>query len=202
MFGAWGETMDLTSYRGEQKENPVLEILARVWQTKLRSVDLLEAWIARATDFEVKAGLNTQLADERRNLRLLGDEIRRRGGRQAATTLDQILNKPFAIVMTQPDDLSRVAAYHHGIKAYTALHCGRLMSFVDPGLARVLEQVMRDEERHLRWADIRLARMRAVNAGRHHDAVVRRIEEAMEAVWAKPWRRLTLTRMNGTYRTG
>jgi 1,2-phenylacetyl-CoA epoxidase catalytic subunit len=194
--------MDQSSFRSEPTENPVLEILARVWQTKLRSVDLLEEWIPKATDFEVKAGLTSHLADERRNLRLLSDEIRVRGGRQAATTLDQILNKPFAIVLTQPDDLSRVAAFHHGIKAYTAIHCGRLMSFVDPGLARVLEQVMRDEERHLRWADIRLARMRLGNSGRHHDAVVRRIEEAMEAVWAKPWRRLTLTRMHGTSRTG
>jgi 1,2-phenylacetyl-CoA epoxidase catalytic subunit len=193
--------MSLVTFRDEPKENPVLEILARVWQTKLRSVDLLEEWIPRATDFEVKAGLTTQLADERRNLRLLGDEIRRRGGRQAANTLDQILNKPFAIVLTQPDDLSRVAAFHHGIKQYTATHCGRLTSFVDHGLARVLEQVMRDEERHLRWADIRLSRMRSGNAGRQHDAVVRRIDDAMEAVWSKPWRRLTLTRVNGS-RTG
>ena len=190
--------MDIAAFREEPKENPVLEILARIWQTKLRSVDLLEEWIPRATDFEVKAGLTTQLADERRNLRLLGDEIRRRGGRQAAHMLDQILNKPFAIVMTQPDDLSRVAAFYQGIKAYTATHCGRLTSFVDPGLARVLEQVMRDEERHLRWAEIRLARTRGVYAGRQHDAVVRRIDEAMEAVWAKPWRRLTLTRMPGS----
>ncbi len=194
--------MNLNAFRNEPAENPVMEILARIWQTKLRSVDLLEGWIPRAHDFEVKAGLNTQLADERRNLRLLGDEIRRRGGRQAATTLDQILNKPFAIVLTQPDDLARVAAFHHGIKRYTAMHCGRLMSFVDPSMARVLEQVMRDEERHLRWADIRLARTSRGYSGRYHDAVVLRIEEAMEAVWAKPWRRLTLTRVNGTSRTG
>jgi hypothetical protein len=187
--------MDLASFRTEPQENPVLEILARVWQTKLRSVDLLEEWIPRATDFEVKAGLHTQLSDERRNLRLLGDEIKRRGGRQAATTLDQILNKPFAIVLTQPDDLSRVAAFHHGIKAYTATHCSRLIPFVDGGLARVLDQITRDEERHLRWADIRLARTRGGNPGRAHDAVVRRIDEAMEAVWSKPWRRLTLSRM-------
>ena len=194
--------MNLNTFRNEPAENPVLEILARIWQTKLRSVDLLEGWIPRAHDFEVKAGLTTQLADERRNLRLLGDEIKRRGGRQAATTLDQILNKPFAIVLTQPDDLARVAAFHHGIKKYTATHCGRLMSYVDPGLARVLEQVMRDEERHQRWADIRLARISRGYSGRYHDAVVLRIEEAMEAVWSKPWRRLTMTRAHGTTQTG
>ena len=61
--------MDQTSFRSEPVENPVLEILARVWQTKLRSVDLLEEWIPKATDFEVKAGLTSHLADERRNLR-------------------------------------------------------------------------------------------------------------------------------------
>ena len=198
LFGKWGETMNKSAFRDEPRENPVLEIMARIWQTKLRSVGLLEEWIPRATDFEVKAGLTTQLADERRNLRMLGDEIRKRGGRQAANTLDQILNKPFAIVLTQPDDLSRVAAFYHGIKAYTAMHCGRLIPFVDNGLANVLEQVMRDEERHLRWADIRVARMRAGVGGRQHDALVRRMEEAMEAVWSKPWRRLTLTRAHNS----
>jgi hypothetical protein len=45
--------MDTAAFRDEPKESPVQEILARVWQTKLRSVDLLEEWIPRASDFEV-----------------------------------------------------------------------------------------------------------------------------------------------------
>ena len=163
--------------------DPVMEVLARIYQTKLRSVSLLEEWIPRTTDFEVKAGLQSHLAEERRHLRMLGDEIKRRGGRYATTTLDQVLSKPFALVMAQPDDLSRVRAFHYGIKASCASHCSRLIPLVDVGLGRVLEQVTRDEERHIRWADIRLARSSGVLAGRQFDAALARVEAAMEAVW-------------------
>jgi hypothetical protein len=194
--------MQSAGLNSSSSTDPVMEILARIWQTKLRSVSLLEDWIPKTTDFEVKAGLQAHLTEERRHLRLLGDEIKRRGGRYATTTLDQVLSKPFALVMAQPDDLSRVRAFHYGIKASCALHCSRLIPLVDLGLGRVLEQISRDEERHIRWADVRLARSTGHLAGRHFDASMARLEAAMEAVWSKPWRRLSQSHWSGIGRTG
>jgi hypothetical protein len=176
-------------------EDPVIEILARLWQTKVRSVELLEEWQKRATDRDVQAGLRLQLADERRHQRILSDEIRRRGGRHGAVVVDQVLNKPFAIVKAQSSDTARVAGFHHGIKHFTTVRCARLIPMVDPALAHILEQITRDDDRHLRWADIRLSRTISAVGARQYEPMLRLIEQAMEAVWAKPLRRLAQSRL-------
>jgi hypothetical protein len=64
------------------------------------------------------------------------------------------------------------------------------MPLVDAGLARVIEQMTRDEERHIRWAEIRLSQERGI-AMRRLDPALAEIEAAMEAVWSRPWRRLS-----------
>ncbi len=176
--------------QGSALEDPVIEILARLWQTKVRSVELLDEWQRRASDRDIKAGLKLQINDERRHQRILSDEIRRRGGRHGAVIVDQVLNKPFAIVKTQSDDTARVAAYYNGIKRFTATRCARLIPMVDPALGHILQQIMQDEDRHLRWADIRLARSISPVLMRQYDPMMKLIEQAMDGIWAKPLRRL------------
>ena len=80
--------------------------------------------------------------------------------------------------------------FHQGIKASTVLYSARFIPLVDTGLARVVEQITRDEERHIRWAEIRLGR-EATNKMRLLDPLLAEIEAAMETVWSRPWRRLS-----------
>ena len=171
--------------------DPLSEIVARLWQTKLRSISLLEDWLPQVTDFGIRAGLQAHLAEERRHQRLLGAEISRRDGRQVAASVAHILDRPFAMVRDQTDDLARLRLFHHGIKASTVLYSQRFMPMLDSGLARVIEQMTRDEERHIRWAEIRLSQDRASTSMRRLDPVLADIEEAMEAVWSRPWRQLS-----------
>jgi hypothetical protein len=171
--------------------DPLSEVVARLWQTKLRSISLLEDWLPQTGDFGIRAGLQAHLAEERRHQRLLGAEISRRDGRQVAVAVAHVLDRPFAIVREQTDDLARVRLFHHGIKASTVLYSQRFIPLVDPGLARVLEQLTRDEERHIRWAEIRLSQERAGFAVRRLDPALAEIEDAMEAVWSRPWRKLS-----------
>jgi hypothetical protein len=171
--------------------DPVSEIIARLWQTKLRSISLLEDWLPQVADFGVRAGLQAHLAEERRHQRLFGAEISRRNGRQTAAAAGSVLDRPFAIVREQTDDIARVKLFHQGIKASTVLYSARVIPYVEPSLARVLEQVTRDEERHIRWAEIRLAASETPKSARQLDPAMREMQVAMEAVWSRPWRRLT-----------
>jgi hypothetical protein len=171
--------------------DPIAEIVARLWQTKLRSISLLEDWLPQTGDFGIRAGLQAHLGEERRHQRIFGAEIERRKGRQAAAAVGHVLDRPFELVREQTDDLARVRLFHHGIKASTVLYCERFLPLVDPALARVLEQMTRDEERHIRWAEIRLSQDRSSAGLRRLDPLLAEIESAMEAVWSRPWRRLS-----------
>lgn len=172
--------------------DPVAEIVARLWQTKLRSISLLEDWLPQTNDFGIRAGLQAHLGEERRHQRILGAEITRRKGRQAAAAVGHVLDRPFEMVRDQAEDLARVRLFHQGIKASTVLYCERFLPLVDTALARVLEQITRDEERHIRWAEIRLSQDRVGNSMRRLDPLLAEIEVAMEAVWSRPWQRLSL----------
>lgn len=171
--------------------DPVSEIVARLWQSKLRSISLLEDWLPQVADFSIRAGLQAHLAEERRHQRLFGAEISRRNNRQTAAAAGTVLDKPFAIVREQTDDIARVKLFHQGIKASTVLYSARVMPYLDSSLARVLEQVTRDEERHIRWAEIRLASSETPKSSRELDPAMREMQAAMDAVWSRPWRRLT-----------
>lgn len=171
--------------------DPIAEIVARLWQTKLRSISLLEDWLPLTGDFGIRAGLQAHLGEERRHQRLLGAEIQRRKGRQAAAAVGHILDRPFEMVREQTNDIARVRLFHQGIKACTVQYCERFLPLLDPALARVLEQITRDEERHIRWAEIRLSQDRSGVTLRRLDPLLAEIECAMEAVWSRPWRRLS-----------
>ncbi len=181
--------------------DPVTEIVARLWQTKLRSISLLEDWLPQVGDFGIRAGLQAHLAEERRHQRLLDAEISRRGGRQAAAAVGSVLDRPFGLVREQTGDLARVRLFHHGIKASTVHYCQRFIPLVDGALAHVLEQVTRDEERHIRWAEIRLSQDPQKGAPRF-DPALHEIKAAMENVWSRPWRRLSQARYGLDKKTG
>ena len=180
-----------TSVALREDQGEVLEVVQRLWRTKFKSITLVEKWMAKTTDFEIKAGLKMQLADERRHLRILGDEIKRLGGRISGSQADQLLERPFALIQAQSSESQKLSAFYRGLKAYTVDRCSRLLPMVDRTLARTLEQISREEEGHIRWADIRLARIRDVSERREVEFLVDRMEKAMEAVWTK--RRLWLT---------
>ena len=171
-----------------------LEVVQRLWRTKLKSITLLEKWLAKTPDLDVKAGLKTQLEDERRHLRMLGDEVARLGGRLQGSTLDKVLERPFAIIQAQASDAYKLSAFYHGIKAYTVERCGRMIPFVDQTLALTLEQISRDEQGHIRWAEIRLERVTDLHEQRQLEFLIDKMEKLLEAIWSKSWIKLTLMR--------
>ena len=178
--------------RERASDEAVLESVQRLWRTKLKSVTALEKWLSKTGDFEIKAGLKAQLLDERRHLRILGEEVKRLGGRLSGSTLDQVLERPFAMILAQASDMERLTAFHRGLKAFTVVRCGRLIPLVDAALARTLEQIARDDEGHIRWADIRLQRIGDITERRRLYFLMEKMETSLDAVWAKAGRRLSL----------
>src|SRR5437016_5537680 len=118
----------------------ILEILGPLWQTKLKTIRLLDQWMAETADSEIRAGLMGQIIDERRHMRLLGDQIRRLGGTLVlskkgghADGLSRVFNEALAA----GTDLHRLFALHRGIKGHTLDRCGQLVPLVDRILAPV-----------------------------------------------------------------
>lgn len=172
-------------------QEALCEILTRLWQIKLRSIDLMERWYLTATDSDVRAGLQVQLADEWRHRRLLADELRRRTGRPP-TAVDHVVTKAFALVQVQPTDALKVCAFYRGIKASTNQRYYRLLWAADLDLLDLLEQIIQDDNRHLRWADIRLSSLSGEEV-RHCTLLLLKMSKTMEAVWLRPWRNLPPT---------
>jgi rubrerythrin len=178
--------------RSTVPEESLFDVLTRFWQIKLKSIDLIERWAVK--DSDIRAGIGAQLNDERRHLRLLADEIKRRGGRQPSA-VDHVVTKTFAMVQAQPSDLMKLCAYQRGIKAATNERCYRLMQWTDPAITQLLEGILRDEERHSRWADVRLRQISGEDV-RRCNAMLEKMTDAMEAVWSRPWRHLSPTKLS------
>jgi hypothetical protein len=172
-------------------EEALCEILTRLWQIKLRSIDLMERWYQNATDTDIRAGIATQLSDEWRHRRLLSDELRRRTGRQP-TAVDHVVTKAFALVQAQPTDALKVCAFYRGIKASTNQRYYRLLWGADLDLLDVLEQIIQDDVRHLKWADYRLSGLSGEEV-RSCTLLLVRMQKTMQAVWLRPWRNLPPT---------
>jgi hypothetical protein len=164
-------------------------VLNRLWQTKRNNVLLFEKWMRDTRETEIAAGLNVQLADERRHLRLIGEEIKRLTGRPAG--VDRAAPRPFVEAQAATDDLHRLCIIHGGVKRFVRDRCCLLVSFVDARLARVLEQVARDEDRHVRWADIRVSRLLARDDPRACQQLMERIQHMLEVTWGKDWAEAT-----------
>jgi hypothetical protein len=165
-------------------------LLGRIYETKRQSVALLDEWTRREPDPEMYAGLAPQLSDERRHLRLLGDEMKRRGAKPTTPILQQLLARPFAIVKAQSDPIFKLCALHKGIKAFTLERCGQLATYVDPALTRLLEQISREDARHVSWADIRINRSLGPNDARQLNLLLNRMDDLLETIWIRPWRQM------------
>jgi hypothetical protein len=167
----------------------LVEVLQRLYQTKLRSGLFLAQWLRDTHDAEIRAGLETQLADERRHARLLGDELRR-----LAPKLDLVgqsaASRPFSEFGELRSDLHKLCAFHRGVKAFTLNRCGHLTPLVEPRLSLLLDQIAREEERHIRWADIRLARLLTHEEMRACNLLMGRVWAILEAGWERTWRDL------------
>ncbi len=172
----------------------LMEVLVRLWQTKQKSIAVLEKWLLKTADIEIKMGLKSQLTDERRQIHILDDEIKRFGGLASTAARENALDRPFAIVLSQPNDALRLTAFHRGIKVFSVDRCGHLIPLVESRLARVLEQMARDDERHVRWADIRLARTQGIEEQRQRSVLQRRVLDALETAWTRPWTQLARRR--------
>jgi hypothetical protein len=182
------------AFRTESSQDAVLDVLEILWETKRQSIALIETWLTLTKDAEIKAGLATHLTDERRHFRFLGEEIKRRGGR-LGTGMEHLLRRPFSLALGQPEDALRLAAFYGGIKGFTLQRCDHMLPGLDHSLAMTLEKIAREEERHLRWADIRLRRVHGIQERRQCEATQEQIEACLEAIWSKAWRRLTAVRL-------
>jgi len=105
------------------------------------------------------------------------------------TAVDHVVTKAFLLVSAQPTDTLKVYAFYRGIKASTNQRYYKLLWSAEPNLLAVLEQIIQDDERCLRWADIRLAGMSGEEV-RRCTQLLSRMSQVMRAVWLRPWRNL------------
>jgi hypothetical protein len=178
------------STNGDPSRAVVLEILQRLWQTKLNSIALLERWRSETQDTEIQAGLASQVIDERRHTTMIGEEIRRLGGRIGGQVGRDAVGRIFADAESNRDDVQRMFALYRGVKAYTVDRCSHLMPYVDTALAQTLDRLTRDEVRHIRWADVRLERLLTHDKMRECNLLLGRVWSSLEFAWGKQWRQL------------
>lgn len=174
----------------DEEETPqaaVVEVLQRLWHTKLSSIALLERWRSETSDTEIKAGLANQVIDERRHATMIGEQIRRLGGRILPLHRDA-MTRVFDDAQSAREDLYRLLAVYRGVKAYTVDRCGHLMPHVDAALGQVLDRLTLDEERHIRWADLRLERLLTHERMRECNLMMGKVWNGLEAAWERQWR--------------
>jgi hypothetical protein len=169
-----------------------LESLQRLWLMKLNGIAIIDEWITKTEDSEILAGLYGQLEDERRHTRLLGDQVKRVGGTLAPTINRQVMLRPFAEVRRQENDAGRLIIFYRAIKAYMIDRCSHIMPLVDAPLAQVLERIAREDEMHVRWAELRLAHLVPRSGEREASLLLGRVQPLVEATWGRPWRQLAI----------
>jgi rubrerythrin len=176
---------------GDRAEPDALaEVLQRLWQTKLSSIALIEQWARETSDPDIQAGLRRQLVDERRHLRMIGEQLRRLGTPITAEGSRDAILRPFLEVKVRQEDWQRLFLYYQGIKVFTINRCNQLVTAVAPAVAQALDQIARDEERHVRWAEVRLERFLTSERARESQFLLARIRASLEASWGKPGRQL------------
>jgi len=171
----------------------ITDALDHLSQTKLRGVSYLERWLKQTKDVEIRVGLETQLIDERRHARLLAEETKRLSSVAFTRHSPPALGGLYREIDALETDLHRLCVFHRGVKAFTLNRCGHLIPVVETGLSRTLEQISREEERHIRWADIRLARLLTHDEMRSCNLLMSRIWAVLEASWERTCRDLART---------
>lgn len=180
------------SYGHDPASDAIAVALQRLWQTKLNSISFIESWARETRDSEIKTGLSNQLVDERRHLRLIGEQLRARNAPVNGGPNKESLTRPFMEVKTRRDDHLRLEGYYHGIKEFTVARCCQLMAVVDRPLAQVLDQIARDEQRQVVWAEVRIRRLTAGHRSREANVLLGKVRTALEFVWGRSFRNLRL----------
>ena len=178
-----------------EASSPFLSVLDRLWQTKIQSISLIDFWSNRSKDEDIRSGLHMQLEDERRHLRLIGEEIRRQGGRVTTERREGTIARAFGLIRSQATDLRRLCCYYRGIKLTTHSRACQLQQVSEPPLADLLDQIASDEERHIRWADIRIAHLMKAVDMRDCNQLVDRMDAMVDASWQKLWLEVVRTKM-------
>ncbi len=178
----------------DPNQTALIQVLGRVLQTGRNTAAYLEQWLRETGDAEIYAGISVQLADERRHLRLLSEQLRRLTRRVGSFEEAQTPPRPFLEAQGATDDLRRVCIIHHGVKAFVLDRLGHLVPLVDSELAGVLMGTARDIERHIRWADVRLARNRDPVERRQLALLAERIQHMQAVAWSKDWARISRDR--------
>jgi hypothetical protein len=97
------------------------------------------------------------------------------------------VGRAFALVRSQGSDLLRLCAYYRGIKLATHNRANQFVPYIEGPASSLLAQISRDEERHIRWADIRIAhQMKPANL-RECNSLVTRMEQLLDPAWQKLW---------------
>jgi hypothetical protein len=189
--------MRLFSSAREEPEvtSPVLSVLDRLWQTKIQSISLIDFWVSKSKDADIRSGLHMQLEDERRHLRLIGEEIKRLGGRVSSERREGTVGRAFGMIRSQATDLQRLCAYYRGVKLTTHNRTAQMTQVVEPATAGLLGQISRDEERHIRWADIRISHQMKAADMRECNVLMDRMDSMVDASWQKLWLDLVRTRI-------
>jgi hypothetical protein len=184
-----------TSKEDPEASSPVLSILDRLWQTKIQSIALIDFWSGKSKDADIRSGLHMQLEDERRHLRLIGEEIRRLGGRVSSERREGPVARAFGLIRSQATDLRRLCCYYRGVKLTTHSRTSQLVQIVEPATAGLMSQIARDEERHIRWADIRISHQMTVGEMRECNSLMDRMDTMVDASWQKLWLEIVRTKM-------
>lgn len=178
-----------------EASSPVLSALDRLWQTKVQSIALIDFWSDRSKDADIRSGLHMQLEDERRHLRLIGEEIRRLGGRVSSERREGPVARAFGLIRSQATDLRRLCCYYRGVKLTTHSRTSQLVQAVEPATGALMGQIARDEERHIRWADIRISHQMTAAEMRECNLLVDRMDTMVDASWQKVWLDVVRTKM-------
>ena len=174
-------------------DDAFVDVLQRLWQTKRHNIRLLEEWLGETADSEIGAALPRQIVEERQHLRLIGEQIRALGGRINPTGESEWLGYAFNVAGRGSTDLNRLVALYRGAKSYSVARCRRMSGKVDKELDAVLVRIVLDEERQIRWAELRIARLSSRDMERDANFVRDRVHRALESAWERPWRRFTVT---------
>ncbi len=169
----------------------LLDVLEQLRQTKRLTLRLIERWGGETRDSEIRAGLATHVIDERRHYRTYSELIMRLGGRLPGAVRSDGLTRVFAEIETEKDDLLRICALHRAVKPFTVDRCAHLLPLVSTPVARVMEPSIHDDERHVRWADLRLERLLTYDRMREFNLRMARMRVSIEAAWERPWQAIT-----------
>lgn len=154
-------------------------------QTKIKGLIFLEKWVQKTADADIKAGLESQLADERRHLRTLSDEIARYGGLTREVDA-RALRWVFMALSELEDDVLRLSGFYHGVRRVTLNRCGRLLATIEPQQARLIDGILCEDEVHIRWADLRIARLMSLTQMRQCNELMTRCESQLRGFWQAP----------------